>query len=256
VFGRDPDAILDMVELEADDADRWKHVNGHVCKLCADAAIESGHEDEWFALPDVARTIEANAVANALRVMGEGPEADALKAKVEKVKAGKDALSAWRIDATLREFPRFAPVSVWFDWPMHVVDPELDDLKELGGEDTGGKRKPKAKRPDTRKELPDKEQATAYAEINGAIGKAVRYCEEDGVEPTRKNIQKRIPDVQGKPPTYKQVCNWTDASKTWCEWVPGDYARSSERGEKTITRRDSNEKKPRGSSEKQKASTG
>ena len=30
--------------------------------------------------------------------------------------------TAWRIDGILREFPKFDPVNVWFDYPVHQVD--------------------------------------------------------------------------------------------------------------------------------------
>lgn len=30
--------------------------------------------------------------------------------------------TAWRIEGTLREFPRFVPVNVWFDYPTHALD--------------------------------------------------------------------------------------------------------------------------------------
>lgn len=32
--------------------------------------------------------------------------------------------TAWRIDGTLREFPKFKPVDLWFDYPIHQVDAE------------------------------------------------------------------------------------------------------------------------------------
>ena len=30
--------------------------------------------------------------------------------------------TAWRIEGTLREFPKFAPVNLWFDYPVHRAD--------------------------------------------------------------------------------------------------------------------------------------
>jgi hypothetical protein len=38
--------------------------------------------------------------------------------------AGKSATTAtaWRIEGTLREFPKFAPKNVWFDYPRHILD--------------------------------------------------------------------------------------------------------------------------------------
>ena len=241
VFGRDPDAVIDLVEIEPDGGMRWKYINDKVCALCADTVASEGGADAWMELPEVARNIEANAIDNACAMLPDD-KAASLRKERDKVKASEEALTAWRIEGTLREFPHFHPVNAWFDWPLHVTDDALKDCDEAGGEDA--KPKKRKKRPDTRKEPPDADQAKAYAEINSAIEKAVRYCDEDGVDATRRNIQKRIPDVAGKPPTYKQVCNWTDAGKAWCEWVPGDVIDDSQKKEKRIVKRGSNEKQP------------
>lgn len=72
VFARDPDALLDLIELE---------------------------------IPD-----------------------DIVKAENQHER------TAWRIEGTLREFPRFAPVNIWFDYPIHRVDSSgmLKDLSPQG----------------------------------------------------------------------------------------------------------------------------
>lgn len=36
--------------------------------------------------------------------------------------------SAWRLDGTLREFPRFKTVNAWFKFPVHVLDDSLQDI--------------------------------------------------------------------------------------------------------------------------------
>ena len=240
VFGRDPDAILDLVELDVEDPLRWKRVQDAACDECERTVADAGGMAEWMALPEVTRRLEKNALLAACEML-DNEDGEALKERCDKIKARQDGLSAWRIDATLREFPRFSPVSAWFDWPLHVVDKSLDSCKELGAAEQPSVKRSggggKQRKPDTRKEPPNADQAKAYAEINDALEKAVRYCAEDGVEPTRRAIQKRIPDVAGKPPTYKQVCNWTDANKSWCEWVPGDVVKDSARSEKAIVKR-------------------
>lgn len=47
--------------------------------------------------------------------------------------------TAWRIEGTLREFARFDPVNLWFDYPVHKLDTGLledlqpdSDFKTLG----------------------------------------------------------------------------------------------------------------------------
>ena len=34
----------------------------------------------------------------------------------------RDGVTAWRIEGTLREFARFEPVDVWFNYPIHVME--------------------------------------------------------------------------------------------------------------------------------------
>ena len=41
--------------------------------------------------------------------------------------------SAWRIEGTLREFPKFAPVNLWYRYPTHQVD-EDSILKDTEAE--------------------------------------------------------------------------------------------------------------------------
>ena len=43
-------------------------------------------------------------------------------ATVNAAKKAAEARTAWRIEGTLREFARFAPVNVWFDYPVHKID--------------------------------------------------------------------------------------------------------------------------------------
>lgn len=34
----------------------------------------------------------------------------------------REGVTAWRVTGTLREFPSFPPVDVWFDYPLHVLE--------------------------------------------------------------------------------------------------------------------------------------
>ncbi len=31
-------------------------------------------------------------------------------------------MTAWRVEGTLRDFPRFKPIDIWYQWPVHVID--------------------------------------------------------------------------------------------------------------------------------------
>ena len=41
---------------------------------------------------------------------------------MEAAKIRARAVTAWRIEGTLREFPKFPAVNLWFDYPCHRVD--------------------------------------------------------------------------------------------------------------------------------------
>lgn len=90
VFARDPDAILDMIQLTVKD------------------------------------------------------ERSQLEKEVDK-SCGHTPATAWRIAGTLREFPSFDPVNIWFDYPIHLKDESgvlqfaveegsLEDVRQKGRE--------------------------------------------------------------------------------------------------------------------------
>ena len=51
----------------------------------------------------------------------------------EKLKAVR-ARTAWRIEGTLREFPKFEPINLWFDYPIHRAD-DSGVLKDIQPEE-------------------------------------------------------------------------------------------------------------------------
>ena len=58
----------------------------------------------------------------------------ALDKQITAAKAAVQARTAWRIEGTLREFPKFDPVNMWFDYPVHRID-QVGSLKDLQLED-------------------------------------------------------------------------------------------------------------------------
>ena len=232
VFGRDADAIVDMIELDPDDKARTRHVSAKQCAAWRRAVENAGKADEWIALGSDVNTVEQRARDEAAKLLDGQAWAETC-AKADEIARRGQAMTAWRIEATLREFERPAPVHAWFDWPVHAIDDELKKAPEAGGEQP----KRKGKKPDTRTEKPDNDQSEAYAEINAAIEKAVRYCADDDVPPTRENVRIRIPDVAGKPPTKRQILDWTRKDKTWSQWCMGGVVEGSESGEKLVVKK-------------------
>ena len=69
-----------------------------------------------------------------------------------------EARTAWRVEGTLREFPKFSPINLWFDYPIHRID-ETGALKDIQPEAETppwqramNKRKPREDRAKDRKE--------------------------------------------------------------------------------------------------------
>jgi hypothetical protein len=76
--------------------------------------------------------------------------------------------SAWRIDGTLREFPKFAPVDVWFNYPQH----EVDTAGILKDQESEGDKAPWQKGKDKRKTDAAKQRENRIKQLEAAINSA------------------------------------------------------------------------------------
>lgn len=128
VFARDPDALLDVIELEVTDAVVREELNKAVCHVCYDALIRNG-------ISDISQDeqVSANIIRKHAENALQGEELVRLGTDIANAEKAVCGRSAWRIEGTLREFPRFAPVNVWFDYPVHKID-RSGVLKDLGAE--------------------------------------------------------------------------------------------------------------------------
>lgn len=117
VFARDPDALLDLIELDLDDDVRAQAANNAACAVCEAALREAN------LLNEVSQDDLCSEKA-ALRACRELLPEDCLRLNraVEAAKRAAEARTAWRVEGTLREFPKFPPVNLWFDYPVHTVD--------------------------------------------------------------------------------------------------------------------------------------
>jgi len=118
VFGRDPDAILDMIELDVS-KDRRAQVEARIAfqaleALAARLGLDMGK------IPMEARG-QADALLMAMHAAfpAIGPDASDTVAAARET-AGR--LSGWRLEATLREFATPEPRRIWFRHPVHVAD--------------------------------------------------------------------------------------------------------------------------------------
>ena len=135
VFARDPDAMLDMTELEPTDAIREQLRNRAACAAYKEALDRRGLQDTYTREDALSR-------ARMLAICKEQlspADRRALDEAIEACAGAATRQTAWRIEGTLREFARFAPVNLWFDYPIHKLDNGLledlqpeSDYKALG----------------------------------------------------------------------------------------------------------------------------
>lgn len=117
VFARDPDALLDLTELEISDDLIKQQENKIACKIIKkwlDRFSENDiSQDDLLSSKAMAQTAHSKLPANTYQLM------------ISEVEEGKKSIrsrTAWRIEGTLREFPKFPPVNLWFDYPVHMID--------------------------------------------------------------------------------------------------------------------------------------
>lgn len=127
VFARDPDALLDMIQLPVTDALRKQRRDKGVAQLCQQALEAAG-------LGDLASQDDLESRRAMLDLCKENlttPDYRCLEAAIPGVEAALDTCTAWRLEGTLREFAPFQPINIWFDYPVHRSDPSgaLADLK-------------------------------------------------------------------------------------------------------------------------------
>ena len=186
VFARDPDALIDLVELELNDDILKQEKNKAVCKVCEGWLYK--YDKLYHASQD-----DLCSETKMLALCREYLENDAYECVIEdvgKVRKEVESRSAWRIEGTLREFPKFAPVNLWFKYPVHNID-NIGVLKDIAVDDgmptwkkNFAKKKTDAERKTERKNsletafeacgIDDKVTVKSMAEYMGVTEKTVR----------------------------------------------------------------------------------
>jgi len=197
VFARDPDALIDLVELELTDALMKQEENKAVC-LIYQAAFEKYNKEylnEHVSQDDVlsVKAMQDHAVRAIPKQLAS------VEKDIQQVSESVRIRSAWRVEGTLREYPKFDPINMWFQYPIHKID-RVGSLKDI---DPDGESPPWQKATDKRKNKA-KEQRRSKAE---EFEDVVNQC----------NF--------GEPPTLLDVMAWYDstgkevAERTVRDWI-------------------------------------
>ena len=205
VFARDPDALLDLTELELTDALIKQEENKAMCRVYADMFRRDYNK---YYMNDISQDDMLSAAQmkmHADRKLTLSKQGEAAKA-IEQAKAAVRMKTAWRIDGTLREFPKFEPVNFWFDYPLHTPDltGALKDLEPEGEKPPWVKAIEKRKTPEQKKEARQNELEIAYSnfEIEGEEEITLSML-EDELEIKRDALKKRIKEHGGFKVEYE-----------------------------------------------------
>jgi len=175
VFARDPDALIDLIELEISDKLREQQANTKTCEICAKWLDMAGLKGE-------ASQDDLCSSARMKEICQQHLSPQKYKEITEDIQNSIKAMenvSAWRIEGTLREFPKFPPKNLWFDYPIHRIDNVgvLSDIKPEGDmppwQKATNKRKNQAK---------DEREAK-----NKALEDAINNCKM-GEPPTKSDV--------------------------------------------------------------------
>ena len=131
VFARDPDALLDMIELEIPISSRDELIN---------QAIRSVYT-KWLdmCMPDWRSHASEDDLCSHVRLQEisdqllSGPTMQVVNAEVEKARKAAGRKTGWRIEGILREFEPMRPKHLWFEYPIHSED-QTGLLKDLAAE--------------------------------------------------------------------------------------------------------------------------
>lgn len=122
VFARDPDALIDLVELEVSEELLTQRLNQAACEVYKRALQErnNAYYQQNVGLDDLLspaqmRTHFEKGIPD---VMARAPYVD----KLEEARNRIQIATAWRVEGTLREFAKFKPVNMWFSYPVHALD--------------------------------------------------------------------------------------------------------------------------------------
>lgn len=135
VFARDPDAVLDLIELETTEELMVQQENKSVCQAIKIFLDTNNLWDRVEADQDMQLNSRQflDVCENVLRrdKVAEWKYWIPLSKQVEEARERARGMTAWRIEGTLREFARFKPVNVWFRYPAHYLDESnvLNDIQ-------------------------------------------------------------------------------------------------------------------------------
>jgi RecA-family ATPase len=209
VFARDPDALLDMIELPVSEALKKAEHDRAACDICRRALAASRmalEPDDILSQDDACSAVRTLA---ACEWHLAGDEYRALLDALEAERARLDKRTAWRIEGTLREFAPFAPVNTWFDYPVHTPDRAgvLGDVKpeaEMKSWERGRQRLQENNRKQRDSALIDIRNAVDFSPTGSVAIRDLEILNKNGNPYSVDKISAWFGDGGSARPTYKK----------------------------------------------------
>ncbi|WP_217588764.1 AAA family ATPase [Lentibacillus saliphilus] len=168
VFARDPDALIDLIELELTDDLLKQQENAAATEIYSNFIRNANFDyfDENVGIDDQQSVSQMNTHAKKVLPAKTLEEAEsAINKAVKQVRIR----SAWRVEGTLREYPKFDPINMWFQYPIHRVD-HTGILKDI---------QPESEQPSWKKNFQKKKKkgpSEIKKEQNEALESAFEAC--------------------------------------------------------------------------------
>lgn len=180
VFARDPDALIDMIQLEVPETVYQTELDKEIIRLC----IRYLDKYAMYWRDDVSQ--DDVCIARIMREVCSrrlsAPVYAQLGQDIAEAEKAVHSRTAWRVEGTLREFPKFSPVNMWFDYPRH----RIDDSGILGDLASDGEQPPWRKAANKNKNRLESERRSKATEFEDAV----QNCN------------------MGEPPTVKDLVQW------------------------------------------------
>lgn len=198
VFARDPDALIDLVELDVTEELFTQRINHTTTRIYKEAlqTCNLGYYQEEVSLDDlqsasVMREHFEQAIPNVL-------ERKPWTEKIEQARHAIEISTAWRVEGTLREFAKFKPVNMWFSYPVHFLD-DSGVLADIQLEDTNGNNSPWKKnfdKKETKEDKSEKVESAIYSIYDGinpvTIDDLIEYFSTDSKQVSEKTVRRWI----------------------------------------------------------------
>ena len=155
VFARDPDALIDLIELETTEELMKQQENRAVCDACRQYLDANTKWEDDLSQDDLCSSFQ---MMEYCKEKLEKWQMAVLERNIEAAKAKVKGMTAWRIEGTLREFSKFEPQNLWFNYPVHELDKSgvLGDIQpeaeQAPWKRAMNSRKPKEQKKQERKE--------------------------------------------------------------------------------------------------------